>query len=281
MFARIVLPLALVVLSCTALAEAPIPKRAGPLVDRAHVLSAHERKTLLGKLEQERPEQIRVLIVRSLGKEPIERFAEQVSEAWKLGNNEALLVACTRDSSARIVIGTGLIEKLDETLLQQIVEQDLAPALAQQSYYAGIDGALNRMFSALAPTPAKRPAAVKRDPRPSSVSPKSNPLEFFNERHHSSALLYLGGCILGWILYLVLAQDNRVRPLAVGFLISILALGGFQLLANLSLIWMITMSVAAGTFGTAFLLGFLPMALAAAGLEEDEESRLRRFMDGS
>src|SRR5262245_13396444 len=95
--------------SVTAHAEAPVPTLIGHVVDQAGALKAGERDLLENKLrtfERLQGSQIAVLIINTLGQEPIERYSRRVAEHWALGRAEhadgVLMTLAIQDRRMRI-----------------------------------------------------------------------------------------------------------------------------------------------------------------------------------
>src|ERR1700676_1122050 len=92
-----------------------VPFLSGRLVDEARLLWAAARQRIdgeLGALEREPGDQVAVLIVQSLGGEPLEDYSVKVAQTWKLGqkgkDNGILLLISRDDRRLRIEVGYGL-----------------------------------------------------------------------------------------------------------------------------------------------------------------------------
>lgn len=92
-----------------------IPALSSPVVDEVNLLSRSERAqfiSLLKEIEQTQKAQIQILIIDSLGDQPIEDFSIKVVDKWKLGqtksDNGLLFLISLNDRKMRLEIGQGL-----------------------------------------------------------------------------------------------------------------------------------------------------------------------------
>src|SRR5437899_3140972 len=102
-------------LARSARAEVPIPPYERYCNDLAGKLTAEERDDLEKRLEaynKATPNEIAVIIVRSLDGEPIEDFAYRVAKAWKVGakgkDTGVLIAVSLAERRFRIEVGKGL-----------------------------------------------------------------------------------------------------------------------------------------------------------------------------
>lgn len=138
-----------------------------PVHDEAGVLSAdyiHRLEELLRANEDSTSNQIAVLIIRTLDGYPIEEFALQVSEKWKLGragkDNGVLLLVVTDDRKLRIEVGYGLEGVLPDALASSIIRNEIAPYFRRGDYEGGIQAGVVSIVRAIAGEyKADRPAA--------------------------------------------------------------------------------------------------------------------------
>lgn len=164
-----------VLLPLGAALAAAIPQRpASRVTDLAGLLSMEERRALEGRLaafEQETTHQVAVLILTSLGGEPLESLSHQVATTWKLGragvDNGVLLLIAVLDRRVRIEVGYGLEPSLPDGLAGAIIREAITPRFRQREYYQGIGEALERIFAAtrnadLAVVPARRAMEARR-----------------------------------------------------------------------------------------------------------------------
>ncbi len=166
---------AAVALPLGAALAAAFPQRpAGRVTDLVGVLSFEQRRAIeerLAAFERETTHQVAVLLIPSLGGEPIESFSHQVATTWKLGragvDNGVLLLIDVRDRKVRIEVGYGLEPSLPDGLAGAIIREIIAPRFRQGDYSGGISDALERIFAAtrkadLASVPARRAADARR-----------------------------------------------------------------------------------------------------------------------
>src|SRR5512147_1848969 len=119
MLRKLLLAAALVLGAAVALAadpdEIPVPKLTAHVVDQTGTLTTAERDSLDAKLvafERERGSQVVVLLVPSIGTEPIEDFSTRVTDEWKLGrkgvDDGVLLAIAKQQRKIRIHTGRGV-----------------------------------------------------------------------------------------------------------------------------------------------------------------------------
>ena len=126
-----------------------VPDMAGPVNDRALVMSESERAELTSYLSDVNAQtgvQIAVLTVKSLEGEAIESYSMKVAEKWKLGqadkDNGALLVVAIDDRALRIEVGYGLEPTLTDAKSGLIIRNKIVPWFKSGNYGEGIiDGA--------------------------------------------------------------------------------------------------------------------------------------------
>lgn len=102
-----------------------------------HRLNGH-----LQELEQKTGAQMIVLTVKSTGGVPIEEYALDKAEAWRLGqqgkDNGLLMVVAVNDRRYRIEVGYGLESIIPDSLAGTIARQYLLPAFKEGDYTQGI-----------------------------------------------------------------------------------------------------------------------------------------------
>lgn len=110
-----------------------IPALQGRINDYANILSEETQQALenqLKKQEDTTTNQIVVLTIASLEGQPIENFANEVFNAWKLGkagkNNGVLMLVVVNDHKMRIEVGYGLEQALTDALSSRIIRNELA-----------------------------------------------------------------------------------------------------------------------------------------------------------
>jgi uncharacterized protein len=150
-----------------AAAAKEVPFLSGRVVDEAGLLSAAARQRIdgeLGALERETGDQVAVLILQSLGGEPLEEYSVKVAQTWKLGqkgkDNGILLLISRDDRRLRIEVGYGLEGTLTDLRSNEIIDQVIRPRFRQGDFDGGVEQGVDAIVKALhgQPLPA-RPAA--------------------------------------------------------------------------------------------------------------------------
>ncbi len=146
-----------------ALAELPVPRLTGPVVDEAGLLDARSVQALTRLCVAARQQeggggvQLQYLIVPSLDGEPIESFSIRVAEAWKIGSkgrdNGVLVVVALQDRAVRIEVGGGIEGALTDAQAGRIIRGTIAPAFRRQDYGGGLYAAGEQILAALGALP--------------------------------------------------------------------------------------------------------------------------------
>lgn len=162
--------LALLLVAClaalTALA-ADVPYLSGRVVDNAEILDAETKRKLTEQLkahEAETANQIAVLTVPSLEGESVESYAEQVFNAWKLGqkgkDNGVLVLVAPAERRMRIEVGYGLEGTLTDVAASRIVRNVMTPRFKEGNFDAGVEEGVAAVIGQLtgsAEVPAEAP----------------------------------------------------------------------------------------------------------------------------
>jgi uncharacterized protein len=170
---RLVSGVALFLLAAIGIAAAqepiPVPKLTAHVVDQTGTLTAEERTRIDGKLadfEAKRGSQVAVLLVASIGTEPIEDFATRVTDAWQLGrkgvDDGVLFVVAKQERKMRVHSGRGVQGTLTDVLSKRIVADIVAPRFRTGDFAGGIEEAVNAIMAAIEgealKLPDKKPA---------------------------------------------------------------------------------------------------------------------------
>jgi uncharacterized protein len=150
----------------------PVPKLTAHVIDQTGTLTAPERQALDAKLaafERERGSQVAVLIVPSIGTEPIEDFATRVTDEWQLGrkgvDDGVLFAIAKQERKIRIQTGRGVQGTLTDALSKRIVAEIVAPRFRNGDFAGGIDAGVDAIIQAVKgedlPLPPVRPSARK------------------------------------------------------------------------------------------------------------------------
>jgi uncharacterized protein len=151
--------------------EQPVPSYDGWVTDLAGMLTPSEEQSLEARMESYRRgsgNDIALLTVRSLGREPIEKFALRVGREWKLGavgkNNGALLVVAKDDRALRIEVGRGLEGSLPDAICGRIIRDVMTPRFQRGDFAGGLREGVEALQRAAGGDYAALPApSARRD----------------------------------------------------------------------------------------------------------------------
>jgi len=129
-----------------------IPPLTLPVTDEAGIMTSAEKNTLnqyLTQLNQSTGIQMAVLTIPSLEGMPIENYALDVVDSWKLGqaedDNGALLLVSLKEHEVRLEIGYGLEGVLTDAQSGLIIRQIIAPYFQAGQYGKGITAGIQTM----------------------------------------------------------------------------------------------------------------------------------------
>ena len=143
----------------TALASPPVnqqtaepgefPALNGRVVDQAGLLTEAQEASLtrdLGAIEQRTSDQFVIVTVPTLGGRPIEDYARDLGNHWRLGqaerDNGVLIVVAPTERRTRIAVGYGLEQILTNDRMQAVIDQQMLPRFRQERWYEGIAAAM-------------------------------------------------------------------------------------------------------------------------------------------
>jgi uncharacterized protein len=147
----------------------PIPKLSARVTDLTGTLTAEQQNALEQKLaafEAAKGSQLAVLIVPTTQPEEIEQYSIRVVDQWKLGrgtvngkrvDDGALLLIAKNDHKIRIEVGYGLEGVLTDAISNRIIDETIAPAFRQGSFYGGVDSGLDQMMKLIDGEPLPPP----------------------------------------------------------------------------------------------------------------------------
>jgi len=142
-----------------------------------------------------------IAIFRSLEGENLEDFSIRLAQKWRIGqkglDNGVILLVFVQDRKVRLEVGYGLEPIVTDAVAGRIIREVIAPRFREQRYAAGLEGAVDALFSRLAPS-AGTPSPPGSRPRSDVVPPA---IQLF------LALFFLG--IAGLTLVLVLREAGR------------------------------------------------------------------------
>jgi uncharacterized protein len=144
-----------------------VPFLSGRVVDEVGLLSAAARQRIeseLAALERETGDQVAVLIVQSLGGEPLEDYSVKVAQTWKLGqkgkDNGILLLISRDDRRLRIEVGYGLEGALTDLRSNEIIDQVIRPRFRQSDFDGGVEQGVDAIVKVLHGQPLPAPPAA-------------------------------------------------------------------------------------------------------------------------
>jgi len=136
---------AILVVNASCYAKGDLPMPAQYVEDYANVIDNAEENSLNGilqELEQKTGVQYIVLTVRTTSGIPIEQFAIELTDRWKLGqkgkDNGILFVLASDDRKYRFEVGYGLEEFITDQYCGSIGREILLPYLKKGDYSNGI-----------------------------------------------------------------------------------------------------------------------------------------------
>lgn len=131
-------------------------KPAGAVNDFAGMLQVSERQALETKLdafEKQTGNAIVVATIPNLGGDTVENYAVRLFEEWGIGqkgkDNGVLVLIARDDRRVRIEVGYGLEGSLTDAQSYWIIQGVITPAFRNGNYYAGLDGAADKIIAAL------------------------------------------------------------------------------------------------------------------------------------
>ncbi|HEY6320913.1 MAG TPA: TPM domain-containing protein [Thermoanaerobaculia bacterium] len=228
-----------------AAAAKEVPFLSGRVVDEAGLLSAAARQRIDGELaalQREAGGQVAVLILQSLGGEPLEEYSVKVAQAWKLGqkgkDNGILLLISRDDHKVRIEVGYGLEGTLTDLRSNEIIDQVIRPRFRQGDFDGGVEQGVDAIVKVLhgQPLPA-RPAAPPHGAMPIAGRIIGGLVFLVVVGALSLMAIFTRGA-QGWFLYLLLIPIYLVFPIAfagpaVAAALTCLWLIGFPIVTTL------------------------------------------------
>lgn len=131
----------------------PAPPVEGSVLDMAGVLSEKQEQDLNALIEDRNRSttaaRVAVLTVEEAGGS-IEDYARDVATAWEVGDHDAengvLVLAATGERELRIETADGVRESFSDDEAEDVVEDVLAPAFADERYAEGLTEAVDRIY---------------------------------------------------------------------------------------------------------------------------------------
>jgi uncharacterized protein len=175
-----------------------VPKLSARAIDQTGTLTPAEKQPIEAKLaafEQAKGSQVVVLMVPTLGPEPIEDFALRVTDAWKLGragvDDGVLFVIAKQQRKIRIHTGRGVQGTLTDAASKRIIAERVAPAFRNGDFAGGISAGVDAILKAIEGEALPAPSATKSPSR--KVDTISSGMDFL-------WLAFLGVPVLAMIL---------------------------------------------------------------------------------
>lgn len=123
--------------------------------DYANLLSTQAKVRLnqrLGDFEKQTSNQLVVVTIPDLGNEPIEDYSIHLADRWKIGthqhDNGIILLLSKAEHKIRIEVGYGLEGVLPDALAEQIIQNEISPALHQGNFDAGVEHGVDAIILA-------------------------------------------------------------------------------------------------------------------------------------
>lgn len=123
--------------------------------DYAHLLSPAASQRLnevLGDFEKRTSNQLVVVTVPNLDNQPIEYYSIHLAERWKIGthqhDNGIILLLSKAEHKIRIEVGYGLEGALPDAIAEQIIQNEISPALMRGDFDGGIEAGVNAIMQA-------------------------------------------------------------------------------------------------------------------------------------
>ena len=135
-------------------APSSVPALQTRVTDLAHLLrpgTVQQLESQLAAHETQTKQQFALLIVPSLGDEPIEDYGVRVFESWKLGakkvSNGCLVVVAVAERKVRIEVGYGLEGVLTDLFTGRVIRQIIVPGFRNQAYDQALLQAMNVLMA--------------------------------------------------------------------------------------------------------------------------------------
>ncbi|MGA9118867.1 MAG: TPM domain-containing protein [Bacteroidota bacterium] len=132
-----------------------VPKLSSYVTDLTGTLDPGQINLLSNRLrafDDSTSNQVVVLMVPSLGDQPLEEYSLQVSESNKIGvkdrNNGVLLLIVKDERRMRIEVGYGLEGALPDALSGLIIRREIAPRFRNGDYFDGISAGVDAIMLA-------------------------------------------------------------------------------------------------------------------------------------
>lgn len=211
-----------------------VPPLAGKRVhDPAGVLTEPQKQIItqrFAEFEKATSNQVALLIINSLGGEPIENFSLRVAETWKIGqkgvDNGLLITIAVKDRKYRFEVGYGLEGALPDGFVGSVGRQYFRPNFQKGDYFTGITQALDAILKA-------SKGEYRGKTKPENASDKSNLallsliiafffIQLFRNQFVGGVIGFLGGVVFSSLLWpaLTIAIAAGVIGCIIGWFLS-------------------------------------------------------------
>jgi uncharacterized membrane protein YgcG len=225
------LMLVILTLNSVAYAFAPPPAPIPPksyVADVAHKLSADDLNRLNSRINQVNKtssNEIAVLIIPSLGDEPISAVAHDTFNAWKVGkaglDNGVLIVIAVADHKSRIKVGRGIEGDLTDIQSNDILRKNLNPHLKKGDFYGGLLEAVNEISKTVesskgqkatpVPSAPPPPPPHKDNPRIGATGCSMSTIGFNDNGGLIMFSLLLVAAVVGYVLWRLFRTEDMPR----------------------------------------------------------------------
>lgn len=211
-----------------------VPPLAGKRVhDPAGVLTEPQKQIItqrFAEFEKATSNQVALLIINSLGGEPIENFSLRVAETWKIGqkgvDNGLLITIAVKDRKYRFEVGYGLEGALPDGFVGSVGRQYFRPNFQKGDYFTGITQALDAILKA-------SKGEYRGKTKPENSSDKSNLailsliiafffIQLFRNQFAGGVIGFLGGVVFSSLLWpaLTIAIAAGIIGCIIGWFLS-------------------------------------------------------------
>lgn len=132
----------------------------GRVSDYAGLLAPAARARLEARLAEREGAtgvQMAIAIFAGLEGESLEDFSIRLAQRWRIGrkglDDGAILLVFVRERKTRLEVGYGLETRLPDSVAAAILRETLAPHFRAQRYAAGLEAAVDAVYTRVAPGP--------------------------------------------------------------------------------------------------------------------------------
>ncbi len=169
-----------------------IPELKSRVTDLTQTLSSDQQAQLDTKLaafEQQKGNQIAILILPTTQPEDIAQYSIRVVEKWKIGREKVddgiLVLVAKEDRKVRIEVGYGLEGAIPDLTAKRVINEFISPQFKQGNFYGGLDAGIDKLMGLI---------SGEALPEPKANSTGGNAIE------NLLPILLFGGLISGLVL---------------------------------------------------------------------------------